>query len=420
VPIAPGGSADDPPVYAPAELGQVSFGIWLDPELRGDAQAYLRQRAQLCLAGFGVQLFEVAEGGEQPAANSMLLQGADGTIRLDAAQLKPGVVYGWRVVAALQDGSTVYSTPLYFAVDQAAPDTTDPDPLSGLCALLDRLSLAQSREAAALSVYLAGGYIFETYPTASDSYICAPVGGGGLLPFPAQGSGAVPVQILPLLGRLMEQAQAVQDAVRTSGKPQPQAAELAVQAQQLLGSVSYGPALSARAPALGATLARLAAAKAADQQVALLSELQLALDSAIGYGSLNVRQDYRDALAAYTDEADARLSDVVDRQALLVQVFGADASDKLLTLLADQRGALALLRQEVGRGRLGKTQVAQRLAQSRARVEQSGATAYEFIDGARCAMLEANHHSPADVRSAQQELVRCKLLRLLTSVWPGE
>ena len=414
VPISPGGSQDNPPLYSADEVARLSFGVFIDPELHGDAEEYLRQRAQLCLASYGVQLFATAG---QPQ-DSLLLRDEGGTVRLDPAQLRPGVVYGWRIVAALQDGSEVLSTPLYFRVSETAAtaDTGETPTPPELLAQLERMALEQQREAAALRAYLAHTLVFETYPTASDSYVCAPIGDDAVLPLPAQiRAGLVPTQILPLLGTLMQQADVVQEALRTDEPAEGKLEALLTQLGQLLNSVSYGRALSARAPALAGTLTRLNAAKNnPEQTVALLSELRLSLDAAIGFGSINLRQGYKDAFAAYADMASERLS-IASNWDVLAEVFGRDEAESVLGMINDQRGALALLRDDVAKGRLSKTQLAQRLATQNGRASDATFRSYEIIEGSRCAIVG----TPKNMDSAklQQEQFRCRLAHLLQSVW---
>lgn len=412
VPIAPGGSADDPPVYTAEEAAQISFGVYIDPELHGDPDEYLRQRAQLCLAGYGVVLF--TRGEDQ--ATIQLLEEGGGKARIDPAKLEPGITYGWQVVASLQDGSEVRSSPLYFRVGDVPQADGESETAAHMLALLARLSSDQQREANALDAYLSRTLVFETYPTASDSYICAPVFGSDDVPLPAQTRSAlVPTQILPLLGTLMQQADVVQEALRTDEPAADKLDALLTQLGQLLSSVSYGHALSARAPTLAGILAKLQAAKASPEQtVALLSELRLALDSAIGFGSINLRQDYKDAFAAYASMAEERLG-TISNYDVLSGVFGSDEAGKLLNMINDQRGALALLRDEVAKGRLSKTQLAQRLSAQRTRADEAAFYNYEIVDGASCALVG----TPKDVDSArlQQEQFRCRLAHLLISVW---
>jgi hypothetical protein len=426
VPIAPGGSQDDPPLYSAEDAARISFGVFIDPELSGDAEDYLHQRAQLCLASYGVQVYAV---GDESANANILQTGPDGTARLDSAQLKPGTEYGWRIIAALQDGSQVLSTPLFFKVSASADSgaatqavTTDLDqrpatPPEQSIALLQHLNVEQSREAAALQAYLSRTLVFETYPTASDSYICAPIQDGGVVPLPAQQrSGLVPTQILPLLGTLMQQAEVVQEALRTDEPAGEKLDALLTQLGDLLGSVSYGRALSGRAPGLSGILARLNAAKAdPEQTVALLSELRLSLDSAIGFGSINLRQDYKDAFTAYAEMADERLS-IAGSWNTLQPLFGTDEATKVLNIVNDQRGALALLRDEVGKGRLSKMQLAQRLSAQRTRADQASFVNYELADGTTCELVGTPKN--VDEGKLNQEQYRCRLAHLLVSVWP--
>jgi hypothetical protein len=311
----------------------------------------------------------------------------------------------------------VLSTPLYFRVGDVPQADGETENAAHLLALMTRFTSDQQREATALDAYLSRTLVFETYPTASDSYICAPVFGDEGVPLPAQTRSAlVPTQILPLLGTLMQRAEVVQEALRTDEPAADKLDALLTQLGQLLSSISYGHALSARAPTLPGILAKLQAAKnSPEQTVALLSELRLALDAAIGFGSINLRQDYKDAFTAYASMAEERLSAISDYD-VLSSVYGADDAAKLLNMINDQRGALALLRDEVARGRLSKTQLAQRLSAQRTRADDATFQSYEIVDGATCAIVG----TPKNVDSArlQQEQFRCRLAHMLVSVWP--
>ncbi len=414
VPLAPGGSLLSPPAYSAQELSQISFGVYLDPQLRGgDAEAYLQERAQVCLAEFGVQLFVGDVESGSSLLSSMLSQDASGMIRLAAENLTSGTVYGWRVVAALPDGSTVYSMPLYFSVTTGGPEADD---FAMVTALLRQLTIEQRREAVALDAILSGRLVYETYPTASDSYVCAAIGKVEAAPLPAQlRAWQLPSQIIPLLGLLMQSAEVVQTELRDGEDATALLDELTAQLAQLTGSVSYGKVITSRAPNIAATLARITAAKNDPEQlVALLSELRLALDSAVGFGSINLRQGYEEAFRAYAEMGEERLSRIVAFQPYFTSLYGAEEAAVLTTLIDDQRAALALLRDEVQRGRLSKQQLGQRVRANSQRAGQASFRVYHHIDGATCSAMPNEKASP----QVQQEMLHCELARLVTSVWP--
>jgi hypothetical protein len=411
VPLSPGGSLSDPPQYSPDELAQVSFGVYLDPELRGgDAEAYLQERALVCQSSYNVQLFAGDAENAAPLEN-LVTQDEGGAIRLAAESLTPGTVYGWRVVATLPDGSSVVSMPLYFTLADASTDD-----FAAVSTLVRQLTAEQYREALALDAVLAGRLIYDTYPTATDSYICAPLGQDEFAPLPAQSGGRMlPAQIIPLLGALMQRADEVQQALRAGGEPGAQLDELTGQLAQLTGSVSYGKVLTARAPDIGALLARINAARSDPEQlVAQLSELRLALDSAVGSGSLDLRLGWVDAFRAYAERGEQRLARIVGFQSYFESLYGVDEAAALTLLLDDQRAALALLRDEVGRGRLSKLQLGQRVRAQAQRAAQASFRAYTLIDGVTCRPLENTKASPEQ----QQELLHCELARLISAVWP--
>jgi hypothetical protein len=233
---------------------------------------------------------------------------------------------------------------------------------------------------------------------------------------PAQaGVSQLPPQIIPLLGQLMDVAEQAQDKLRTSQPADSEVDGLTSQLGQLLDSVSYGRVLIARAPTLGSVLRRLTAARGNPEQlVALLSELRLALDSALGFGSLDLRQNYQDAFKAYAANAEERIAQLAGQQDSFEQILGKDAAEALMTMVDNQRGALALLRDEVSKGRLSKSQLSQRIRVNRGRAEQAASYAYSAIDGAACKLVDQKLPSA----QAVQELLRCKLGRLLTDIWP--
>jgi hypothetical protein len=303
--------------------------------------------------------------------------------------------------------------PLYFTV---APDADDASEAAQLAALAARLTLDQQREALALDAALSGRVTFETYPSATDSFVCAALGQPALVPWPAQLSGGqIQPQIIPLLGVQMQRASELQESLRSGSDVAAELDEFLAQLSSLATSVSYGRIITARAPNLANALQSLGAASGDPEQlVARLSELRLALDSAVGFGSLDLRQGYQDAFAAYSEQADGRLASAVDLQPQLAQLLGSDNSTALITLLNDQRAALALLRDEVKRGRLSKTQLGQRVRAQAQRAEQAAFTVYEHIDSATCRPLSGKPNSP----QARLESLRCGLSKLAVSVWP--
>jgi len=112
--------------------------------------------------------------------------------------------------------------------------------------------------------------------------------------------------------------------------------------------------------------------------------------------------------------AEERLSAASDYD-VLARMFGADEAGKVLNMLSDQRGALALLRDEVSKGRLSKSQLAQRITANSARAEEATFYNYAVVEGTRCALVG----TPKNVDSAklQQEQFRCRLAHLVQSVW---
>jgi hypothetical protein len=435
VPLYPGGPRNAMPHFEPGEISEMRFGVFLDPELRGqDFDEYLRERAALARASYELLVFAPAVGENGAVELGLpvsIVPAIDSdTFGIDQDLFSAPGLYAWAVRAtfAQGDGHTiaVQSSPLLLEV--GASDNR----LGGLTgsasrsasALLSRLEIDQRRGGSAISCTLRGLKLYGTYPSSSSSFVSVPVLPDAGSPWPEQpAGGALPLPELRRLGELESRVLTLRDRLEHSGVSRDELAEL-VTAIRELGSA---PVLQSRAK-LQTTLASLctrfteAGNSSTDELLAIAGELLIALDGALGYGTVDLQLDYQQAFMAYAERSDARLQ----RLDALVKgsegLLGVDGVAELATIIEEQRGKLLLLREEVERGRLARGQLGARMEDNLAEFRNSVLPKYKMVEGATCLPNpdRTRRLTAADapqIRVYETELLQCEALRLLSRVW---
>lgn len=232
--------------------------------------------------------------------------------------------------------------------------------------------------------------------------------------------------MLALLGELLDAVQQTQNHLRGEAPVAGELAALGQRLEDLARSVQYGPALARTKGDLGLLGTQLAGSEGSGEveaKLALLSQTQLAIDEVIGPGTLDLAQDYRDSFVAYAAAAQSRVQRISELQPFLEVLFSKDKAQEWSTLASTQRGVLAGLADEVSRGRLSKTQLAQRIAANRKELQAKVAAKYGYVDAAsgRVAESRIGKLTEADTKQLhqlEQELVQCRIALLFAAVWP--
>lgn len=424
VPLTPGGAYDHAPVYDLSEVDQAVFGVFLDPELRGQViDDYLEDRALLCAAKYTVELYALGADDALPETPLGEL-GPQTGYSFGTGTLEPGGTYAWRVVARIDGRATIASVPLYFRLAPQPREIPPAISLEGLAVAthLQRAAVEQRRSASALALSLAGMRLFETFPTATDSFICTPLGSEYAAPLPGQlRAPAVTIDLLGELGGVLAGVQAAKVQLWATQDASAQLGELTARMQALARSVVYGPLVARSESNLLALASNLNAAEP-EAALAGLSQLELAIDALVGPGTLNLQQDYQQSLRAYATSSEKQLrraSELVPYFTTLDSARGA-AWD---ALIEQQLAAMVLLREEVERGRLARPQLRQRIAQNRQRLAAQLSSDYKLLDGLTCRLpperaRRVNDSDPAQVRQLEVEVAACRLTALLIELWP--
>ena len=439
VPQAPGGDLDSAPIYSIGAVPEASFELFIDPELgQQDIEEYLADRAWLLTARYAVWLYclsdtALADTSSPPPPPTLVIEpDAAGTFPLSNAAMQPGALYAWQVVATLDGSSStvvLWSAPLYFRiapVDWLLPDLLPADVQQLLLELLT-LSDQQLRSSTGEAASLRGLKPYSNYPSASDTYICSPVIRGSGCPLSSDGLvSELPLKQISALGASMSQALALQQKLRNGEDVLAEVTRLGSTIDTLqLGLRDTGrvgqrelATLQAVAQQLNPSSERLGRETA----LAGLSQFIVAADQIVGYGMLNLNQDYQQSFLVFAGQTSSTLRIVNERQQLLIQYLGQDEAAAWVQYFEHQRAELALLTDEVQRGRLAKDQLARRIAAA-AGDATPAAGELDFLEGTSCRVKtdRTRRLTAADtpqLAMLTSELLRCYLLRLSATVWP--
>jgi len=439
IPQSPGGGLADAPLLVAGEVPDAAFDACLDAQFAtDDIASYLHSRACLSAARFAVWLYRFDEEDsanvELPSPVLVIAPDADGRFPLTAPAIVEGKLYGWQVVATIEGGAgqtvNVWSSLLYFRTAPAAavaPELLSAEARELVTELLDATAM-QRRARDGLAVSLRGMRLYGNYPSASDTYFCAPLIGGMDCPRHECRDGAgIAVPQLLKLGALMRAASRLWIDAAAGPVEEADLQELADEVYRL---VNQWP--EATRSAIGRKLSTLAAVAEkltvpppdvdAQPTSGLLSELLLAIDDLIGPGTIDGSPGYEQTFLAYAAATDARLHALELRRAELEAVLGGEEATRWVEYLRDQRAQLSLLAHEVERGRLSKAQLGQRVAEQAERARLTSDEEVRYLEGTSChvALDRIRRLTATDTEQLARlsaETVRCYLLRLADSLW---
>ena len=440
VPQAPGGELPAEPVYDAADIPPAQFDVWLDDSSAGlDYEDYLAERTGVVSARFTVWLYcFTAENGENGRARSgptlSILPDGNGRFPLNSQTIVPGQAYGWQVQAIVDDGTStaeLWSPLLYF---RTAPADTHlprliPEPERKTAGRLLSISARQRRSWAGLTTWLQLTRLYSNYPTASDTFICAPLTETAACPvLESETHRNIPLPQLLSLGPVMAAAAANRRRLKAGELP---ATELNTLGGRIYSLVNQWPD-AARQPyaAKVSTLAGVAEklSREGDQLTledarAAISELLIAVDELVADGTAEHGQDYQAAFVAYAVATEGRLADVLGLTMQISAALGDNEGGQWADYLNAQREELAALRDEVSRGRLSKAQLRERIAANAQADPPYGGTDWRYVVPEKCLVdLETTRRlTSADTEQIARltaEVYRCYLLRLARTIWP--
>lgn len=441
VPQTPGGELPAEPVYEAADVPPAQFDVWLDDSSTGlDYEDYLTERIGVVSARFTVWLYRFdAENGENggalPSPTLSILPDSNGRFPLTSPAIVPGKAYAWQVQAVIDDGTStaeLWSPLLYFRTapaDAHLPQLLT-DPARDTAGRLLAISARQRRSWAGLTTWLQLTRLYGNYPTASDTFICAPLTEVAACPVLESATHRnIPLPQLLSLGTVMATAAADRRRLEAG---ELSSAELNALGGRIYTLVNQWPD-AARQPysAKVSTLAGVAEklsregdALTSEDARAAISELLIAVDELVAGGTAEHDQDYQAAFVAYAAATEERLADVLGLIMQLNAALGEAEGGNWAEYFNAQQAEMAALRDEVSRGRLSKAQLRERIAEYAQATPPDGDADWRYVIPEKCLVdLETTRRlTPADTEQIARltaEVYRCYLLRLAAAIWPA-
>ncbi len=440
IPAFPGGDLGSAPVYAPEELTEAVFHVYLDNRRDDpDTAGYLDWRSRLLSVRYAVWLYrfdttDLPDTTVMPSPTLVITPNNEGRFILAPPAIAPGKLYAWQVAATIDDenGSAVklWSTPLYFrtAPAEAVLPGLMLDAHRQIAADLLLLEATQRREQAGLAATLRGLPLYANYPSASDIYFCTPTVRGECCPMPTSiGTGLSAAQ-LAALGSIMRQACGLQLRL---GAGESISAELTNLGDSVYQLVNQWPGAT-RAP-LSAKVSRLAAVAeqlgeageplAPDEIHGLLDGLLVAVDDLAGTGTMQLPESYGRAFTNYAAVTAMRIQSIIEAEPQLVEILGEQEAQDWLQYFRSHQNELDRLAEDVGRGRLAKTQLIPIIEELHELRPPGAEVEIRYIAEQRCLVnLDSiKRLTPADTEQVLRlgtEVVRCHLLAIADYIWP--
>lgn len=416
------------------------FHVYVDNQRDDlDTAGYLDWRSRLLSVRYAVWLYrfdttDLPDTTVMPSPTLVITPNSEGRFILAPPAIAPGKLYAWQVAATIdeENGSAVelWSTPLYFrtAPAEAVLPGLMLDAHRQVAADLLQLEATQRREQAGLAAALRGLPLYANYPSASDIYFCTPTIRGDCCPMPTAFATGISAAQLAMLGGIMRQAysQLIQLAAG-----EPISAELARLGDNVYQLVNKWPGVtrepfSAKVSTLAAVAEQLGESGeslAPGEIQALLNELLVAVDDLAGTGTIQMPTSYGRAFTNYAAAAAIRIQSILEAEPKLVEILGEQEAQDWLQFFRGHQDELNRLAEDVGRGRLAKTQLIPIIEELR-KLEPPGADVeIRYTTEQRCHvdLDRIKRLTPADTEQVLRlgaEVVRCHLRTIADYIWP--
>ena len=363
---SPGGSAESPiPLSMYGENG-FYFELAINENPHDiDFEEHLSRRLRILAADYYVEIHDYGLSKDY----SVLSEGnlwsrvdlIDGQFLVPSNLLRDHV-YGWNVVAVIDDGGgalfSLNSEPLFFhtsGYNFLVSDGIEAKDRNLIhCNSLRLLYGLQASEGLAVQLLLNGSRDYVNYPIATDSYVCTSVSDllhRPLLPIPDSGKLQIPELIQ--LGRLMQDADELKSWITDGNDPLGQLVEMSSRSQVLVNRIdSVQPSLASKTASLRQIAKRLHVEESLsnNQQLAILSEFILLGDNLAGSGSMEFRSDPTAAFLAYVKSTDRRLWLLTNMDTSMYNLLGAERGLLWQEYFRSQRAELVLLRDDLLQG----------------------------------------------------------------------